>query len=99
MNAWRDAWFDFEDAAYLNAAAQGPMPRVAIRAVQQALEWKKFPHRIPDDIYFALPDRVRASLAKILGAQASDIAITDGHFERHWPQSPPAWSGNPTTKC
>jgi selenocysteine lyase/cysteine desulfurase len=78
MNAWRDAWFDFGDAAYMNVAAQGPMPRVAVRAVQQALEWKKFPQLIPDDTYFGLPDRVRASLAKILGVQASDIAITTG---------------------
>jgi cysteine desulfurase / selenocysteine lyase len=76
--AWREAWFDFEDVAYLNVAAQGPMPRVAIRAVQQALEWKKFPQRLADDVYFALPDRVRASLATLLGAQAQDIAITAG---------------------
>jgi cysteine desulfurase / selenocysteine lyase len=78
MNAWRDAWFDFGDAAYLNVAAQGPLPRVAVRAVQQALEWKKFPQLLPDDTYFGLPDRVRASLAKIIGAQAGDIAITTG---------------------
>jgi len=78
MNTWRDAWFDFGDAAYINVAAQGPMPRVAVRAVQQALEWKKFPQLIPDDTYFGLPDRVRASLAKILGVQASDIAVTTG---------------------
>src|ERR1700730_1240514 len=78
VTAWREAWFDFEDAAYLNVAAQGPMPRVAIRAVQQALEWKKFPHRLADDVYFALPNRVRASLATLLGAQAQDIAITAG---------------------
>ena len=31
---------------------------------QQALEWKKFPHLIPDDTYFGLPNRVRASLAQ-----------------------------------
>src|SRR5665213_44057 len=78
MSSWRDDWFDFGDAAYLNVAAQGPMPRVAIRAVQQALEWKKFPHLMPDETYFALPDRVRASLAKLLGVQAQDVAITTG---------------------
>jgi cysteine desulfurase/selenocysteine lyase len=76
--AWREAWFDFEDAAYLNVAAQGPMPRVAIRAVQQALEWKKFPHHLADGVYFELPNRVRASLATLVGAHARDIAITAG---------------------
>ncbi|HEY1865461.1 MAG TPA: aminotransferase class V-fold PLP-dependent enzyme [Candidatus Acidoferrales bacterium] len=78
MNAWRDAWFDFGGAAYLNVAAQGPMPRVALRAVQQALEWKKFPHLLPESTYFDLPNRVRASLARIIGARAEEIAITTG---------------------
>src|ERR1700693_4038808 len=78
MTGWRSEWFEIEDAIYLNVAAQGPMPRVAIRAVQQALEWKKFPHRMADDVYFALPDRVRASLATLLGAESQDVAITAG---------------------
>lgn len=78
VTAWREAWFDFDDAAYLNVAAQGPMPRMAVRAVQQALEWKKFPHRLADDVYFELPNRVRASLATLLGAEPQDLAITAG---------------------
>ena len=57
---WRTEWFEFEDVAYLNTAAQGALPRVAIRAGQAALEWKKFPHRIPPEAHFGLPGRVRA---------------------------------------
>ena len=41
---WRQEWFDIEDATYLNLAGQAPMPRVAIRAVQAALQAKKYPH-------------------------------------------------------
>src|ERR1700744_906639 len=78
MTNWRDEWFDFEDATYLNAAGHGPLPKVSLRAAQQALEWKKFPHLIPDEIYFGLPNRVRASLAKIMNAQPDEIALTSG---------------------
>jgi cysteine desulfurase / selenocysteine lyase len=78
MTDWRTEWFEFEDATYLNAAAQGPLPRVAIQAAGQALEWKKFPHTIPERIYFDLPNRVRISLAKLIGAAAEEIAITTG---------------------
>ena len=45
---WRQEWFEFEDATYLNLAGQSPMPRVSLRAVQTALEAKKFPHHKPD---------------------------------------------------
>src|SRR6195256_6293410 len=78
MTDWRKEWFEIEDATYLNAAGEAPLPRVALHAAGQALEWKKFPHTIPDSIYFDLPNRVRASLAKLLGGAAEEIAITTG---------------------
>jgi selenocysteine lyase/cysteine desulfurase len=78
MTDWRTEWFEFEDATYLNAAAQGPLPRVAIHAAEQALEWKKFPHTMPEGIYFDLPNRVRNSIAKLIGGAAEEIAITTG---------------------
>jgi len=54
------------------------MPRVAIRAAEQALEWKKFPQRMPANAYFDLPNRVRASLARLIGAAPEETAITTG---------------------
>src|ERR1700681_4995605 len=78
MTDWRKEWFEFEDATYLNAAAQGPLPRVALHAASQAVEWKKFPHTIPEDVYFDLPNRIRTSLATLIGGAAEEIAITTG---------------------
>jgi cysteine desulfurase/selenocysteine lyase len=78
MTDWRTEWFDFEDATYLDAAAEGPLPRVALQAAGQALEWKKFPHTMPERIYLDLPNRVRNSLAKLIGGAAEEIAITTG---------------------
>ena len=75
---WRQEWFEIEDAIYLNLAGQSPMPKVAHRAVQTAIEWKKFPHRIADSAYFEIPNRIRASIAKLIGAKAEEIALTTG---------------------
>jgi cysteine desulfurase/selenocysteine lyase len=75
---WRQEWFEIEDATYLNLAGQSPMPKVAVRAVQAAIELKKFPHRIPDTAFFDVPNRLRASIAKLIGAQPEDIALTSG---------------------
>jgi cysteine desulfurase/selenocysteine lyase len=75
---WRAEWFEFDDVAYLNVAGQGPLPRVAIRAAQNSLEWKKFPHKMPDDAYFGLPGRVRTLLAQMIGAPPEEIALTTG---------------------
>ena len=75
---WRDAWFSHEDTVYLNAAGQAPMPRVSLEAVKASMEWKKFPYLLTDRLEMDLPKRVRASLAKITGAEAEDIALTTG---------------------
>src|SRR5258706_3063030 len=78
MTDWRKEWFEIEDATYLTAAGEGQRPSVALHAAGQALEWKKFPHTIPDSAYFDLPSRVRTSLAKLIGGAAEEIAITTG---------------------
>jgi cysteine desulfurase/selenocysteine lyase len=75
---WRQEWFEFEDVTYLNTAAQGAMPKVSVRATQAALEWKKFPQRMPDAAYDELPNRIRASLAQLIGAKPEEIALTTG---------------------
>jgi cysteine desulfurase / selenocysteine lyase len=75
---WRDAWFEFDDVAYLNISGQSPLPKVAIRAAQQAIAWKKYPHKMPQEVFFGLPGRVRASIAKLIGAEPDEIAVTTG---------------------
>src|SRR5256886_9735735 len=75
---WRQEWFEFEDATYLNLAGQSPLPRVSIRAVQAALEAKKFPHHKTDATYFEVPNRIRECLAKLIGGKPEEIALTSG---------------------
>lgn len=75
---WRKEWFEIEDAVYLNTAMQSAMPKVAIRAVQEALEQKKFPQRMSEMAHYEIPKRVRAQVASLIGAQAEDIALTTG---------------------
>src|SRR5260370_10890690 len=75
---YRQEWFEIEDAAYLNAASQAPMPKVAHRAVQAAIEWKKNPHHMPDSAHFEVPNRIRASVAQLIGGKPEEIALTTG---------------------
>ncbi len=78
MTDWRKEWFDFEDAAYLNVAGQGPLPKASVKATLRAIEWKKFPQTIPDSMGFDLPNRIRASAAKLIGGRPEEIAVTTG---------------------
>ena len=75
---WKKEWFEIEDATYLNTAAHTVMPRVSIRAVELALEAKKFPHRVDESVWFEAPVRIRKSLSKLIGAKPEEIAVTTG---------------------
>jgi selenocysteine lyase/cysteine desulfurase len=75
---WREEWFEFEDATYLNLAGESPMPKVALRAVQAAIADKKHPHHRPDSVFFEIPERVRANIARLIGGKPEEVALTSG---------------------
>lgn len=75
---YRREFADFEGVAYLNVANQGPLPLIAARAAQAAIETKKLPYKITDNLYFDIPDRIRKNVAQLIGAEADEIAITSG---------------------
>jgi len=69
---------DFDGLTYLNCANQGAIPRVTAQAIREALELKTHPNRIRDDIYFRLPDRARAAIAPLIGADPETITLGTG---------------------
>lgn len=75
--SWKER-FDLRHTVYLNGATQGPLPRVAIAAIEQAVALKRDPSRIDDAIYFELPDRVRKAGAALFGCRPQDLAVCTG---------------------
>lgn len=75
---YRREFADFEGVAYLNTANEGALPLASARAAQAAIESKKLPYKLTDDLYFELPDRIRENLARFVGAASEEIAVTTG---------------------
>jgi len=75
---YRREFADFGNVVYLNTAYQGPLPLTAVEAAEAALQWKAHPYRLPDSAHFDLPDRVRDKVARLIGADADEIAVTTG---------------------
>ncbi len=71
------ALFDLpREAAYLNAAYVGPMPKAAIAAGRVSYERRARPWEmsVPDD-FFGIVERVRALSAGLFGGRAEDVAL------------------------
>jgi len=69
---------DFDGLTYLNCAYQGPLPKVTQEAVRDILPLQAHPNRIPDDVYFRVPDRAREVVSPLIGADPGDITIGTG---------------------
>lgn len=77
MHDYRSDFPNFAPTTYLDCAYQGPFPCRTVAHIQQAVELKCHPERMRSAEYFDLPDRVRASLARLVGADPSEIALVN----------------------
>jgi cysteine desulfurase/selenocysteine lyase len=65
----------FDGRTWLNAAHQGPLPRIAATAVQTQLAARVAPHRIADSDFVEVPARLRQRLARVVGGSPHDIVL------------------------
>lgn len=68
-------WADRTDRVYLNNASTGPLSQRAIAASAAVTAEREEPFRIDDDRNFAMLARTRELAARMIGADASEIAI------------------------
>jgi selenocysteine lyase/cysteine desulfurase len=66
-----------EGCAWLNCAHQGPLPRAAVEAAQNAIEQKQSPHLIPEDAFWDVPLRLKQAIGSLIGAPASKIILAN----------------------
>src|ERR1035437_9956103 len=74
-NPYASQFGPFDGRVWLNTAHQGPLPRSAVAAAVHAAELKAAPHRIADDDFRAVPERLRTLLAELVGASPDQIVL------------------------
>jgi selenocysteine lyase/cysteine desulfurase len=65
----------FDGRIWLNTAHQGPLPRPAVEMAGQAAALKAAPHRIGDDDFSEVPERLRALLARLVGGAPGQVVL------------------------
>lgn len=69
--------FALSDRAWLNTAHQGPLPLAAADAAREAIEQKLDPRRIPEKAFFEIPEQLRATLGRLVGADPREIVLAN----------------------
>ena len=75
LGCQREAFALPDDLVYLNTAYMGPLPRVTVRASEQALTCRISPAGIGADAFFEPAERARAACASLVGADPEQVAL------------------------
>jgi selenocysteine lyase/cysteine desulfurase len=76
MTFYADNFGPFGEVAWINAAHQGALPKLAVAAAEEAINWKRSPYpMINSRIFSEVPQRQREALGLLINCPAEDIII------------------------
>jgi cysteine desulfurase / selenocysteine lyase len=65
----------FDGRLWLNCAHQGPLPRVAAAAAEEAIAWKRAPYHLTTERFSGVPQRLKQALGHLINAPADEIIL------------------------
>ncbi|MDO8056847.1 MAG: aminotransferase class V-fold PLP-dependent enzyme, partial [Candidatus Hermodarchaeota archaeon] len=64
-----------DDNVWINASSIGAMPRVALKAAENAIRLNVAPYRLPETIFTDVPKNLKSVLGKLIGARPENIIL------------------------
>ncbi len=76
MTSYSDNFGPFGDVAWIDASHQGALPKRAVAAAQEAIEWKRSLYPLTNSrLFFEVPLRQRELLGRLIHCPADDIIL------------------------
>ena len=77
MRHYREDFADFKDKVWLNAASEGPLPKVAGLALNTAIEWKSLPYQLDLQRFAVVQKHLKESLGRFINVPHQDIILAN----------------------
>ena len=74
-NHCKKDFVSFGKHVWLNAASEGPLPRVAAAALQEAIEWKSRPYELTNEKFIQVPKGLKESIGLFIGVNPRDVIL------------------------
>src|SRR3989338_8417926 len=65
----------FDGRIWLNTASEGPLPKPAVQALQEAVEWKTKPYQLTHRRFQEVPRRLKAAIGRLLSVSPEDVIL------------------------
>lgn len=75
MNGYENDFGPFDGKIWLNSASEGAMPRVAVKALEEAVAWKVKPFELTHQRFQDVPRQLKNSIAGLLNVSAGDVIL------------------------
>ena len=63
---------------WINTSHQGAMPKAAVAALSEAIQWKVSPEHLADSrIFSSVPGRLRETLGRLINAPSEDVILAN----------------------
>ena len=75
MNDYSKDFGPFDGKIWLNCASEGPLPHAAVRALQEATDWKVKPYQLTHKRFAQVPQQLKATIGKFINANPEDVIL------------------------
>ena len=65
----------FDGKIWLNAGGEGPLPNVAVKALDETVEWKKKPYLLGNQKFASVPKQLKESIARLINVASDDVIL------------------------
>ena len=77
MKNYKNDFMSFDGKIWLNAASEGPLPKVAAAALEEAITWKSKPYLLDNLKFASVPKELKESIARLIGIEARDVILAN----------------------
>lgn len=75
MRNYRQDFADFQDKIWLNAAAQGPLPKVAALSLNTVVEWKSLPYQLDLQRFAVTQKSLKEVIGRLMNVDYQDVIL------------------------
>ena len=77
MSPYKDDFCPFENKVWLNAASEGPLPKISAEALGEAIVWKSLPYQLDDEKFVSVQVQLKESIGRLIGVNPRDVILAN----------------------
>ncbi|MEM8488710.1 MAG: aminotransferase class V-fold PLP-dependent enzyme [Bacteroidota bacterium] len=77
MSSYTTDFGPFDGHTWLNCAHQGPIPRVAAAAAEEAIRWKRQPFELTVERFSGVPAQLKRQLSQLIRAKEEEVILAN----------------------